>query len=79
MLRTVKFTSVYADDGDEISHTELVGVPDEILTVADDDEREELLRELLWPMTGTGREQGDACYWAESVDELEPYFEIEWC
>jgi hypothetical protein len=67
--RQIKFTSVYAD-GDEVERVETVAVPAY---------EEEALRDFLFPYTGTGRESGHACYFAESVDGLEPIINVEWC
>lgn len=75
--REIKFTSVY-EDGDEVENVEAVDVrepwPGETSA-----EYNEALRDQLWLLTGTGRERGHACYWAESVDGLGPAINLEWC
>lgn len=75
--RQIKITNVY-DNGDEIDTFVTVDVRDRLATESVDDWRN-YVDELLWPLTGTGRETGHACYFAESVDGFEPSITIEWC
>lgn len=77
IARQIKFTSVY-EDGDEVEVLQVVEVPNSLERLTEE-HRQELLEELLYPLTGTGREQGHACYWAESVDGIEPAISVEWC
>jgi hypothetical protein len=72
MVRSLKITNVYGDD-EIVTHATL-DVPDGI----DDDD----LRDLVQPLTGTGRTgraYRHAGYFVESDDGLEPAINVEFC
>lgn len=81
MQITVKFTSIYVDDGSEHVRTETLDVP-QVPKVDDEDSREEWAVEHLHGRTGVGIVEGDAGYFAEVVScDIEPRLvgrEFEW-
>lgn len=78
VTRRIKFTACYVEDGAEVVTYEDVPLRTDLGTMTND-ERYEYLNERLWPLTGTGRTEGDAGYFAESADDVEPAIEMEWC
>lgn len=77
VLRAIRISNVY-EGGAEIPVTVAIELrqrgPDE-----DDAAWDEYLRDILWPLTGTGRTEGNAGYFAESIDGLDPEIRMEWC
>lgn len=90
--RLIEFNNIY-EDGTEVDVRHAVSMltpaeyaaltPDEVAALAEDDvpvdTYEEYQRELLWRYTGTGKCEGDAGYFARSVDGLTPVITEEWC
>lgn len=68
MKRTIQFTSVYGEE--EVTNDLVIEFPEHM--------DEEAQRDFLWGFTGTGRTHGDAGYFAESIDGLEPAISEEW-
>lgn len=90
---TLEITNIYVEDGEEIvTHEERWMPPPPYVDYADmdDDERDELdawAEEHILPLTGTGRTEGDASYFAKVTgidgDHIEPGhpligYEFEW-
>lgn len=85
VARKIQIDNVYADDYDPDDDESGVVVTEVTADVRArgpeeaDEDWDEYLRDLIWPLTGSGREEGHAGYFAESVDGLDPVISIEWC
>lgn len=89
--RLIEFDNIY-EDGTEVKVRHCVPLlteeqfavlsPAERLGLVEDNPcptYEDYQREELWLWTGTGKCEGDAGYFATSVDGLQPAIEEEWC
>lgn len=76
--RLVEVTNVYEDGETVLTHAR-VTLPQPQPDDSPDSYVDRLRDEVLFPLTGTGRTDGDACYFVKSIDGLEPVINEEWC
>lgn len=76
MRRTIKITNIY-DEENQVVNTEQVDLRDRA-EFDSGESWEAYLEEVLWPLTGAGRD-GETGYFIESTDGLEPPINLEWC
>ena len=77
MVRELKITNIYEDGGEVITHERVV--LSERSRFSDESAWNDYLQDTLFKYTGTGRTSGDAGYFVESDDGLDPAISVEYC